>query len=147
MKLRPFNKNTDLLQTAQLFLDVFNSEPWNDKWESLEQVKETLLSSIDSPKFFGLVAIHQDNIAGFIFGNVKVWYTGNHFFLEEMCIDNKLQRMGTGTKMIKELKNHLSEMGIKAITLMTSRDMFCYDFYLKNDFEVIEDIKLLTVEI
>lgn len=147
MTIREFNKKTDLIKVTELFYKVFTSEPWNDGWKSTDRVKEYLENIIYTPKFLGFVAIREDKIIGFILGNITVWYTGNNFYLSEMCVDNTLQRSGAGTKLMNHLCESLKEKGVNQIDLLTSRDMFCYDFYKKNDFKLIDDIKLLIKKV
>lgn len=146
MEIRIY-KNTDLLNVATLFLKVFNSDPWNDNWESTEQVKENLSDIINSPKFIGFVAIKKDKIVGFVLGNIKIWSTAKHYYLSEMCIDNDMQRSGVGTKLISSLKSYLKKLDVSELTLLTIKDMFSYNFYIKNNFEEVEDLKFLTTSI
>lgn len=146
MELRIY-KNEDLQEISTLFLKVFNSEPWNDVWKSIEQVKENLSDIINSPKFVGFVAIKNNQIVGFVLGNIKVWSTGNHYYLSEMCIDNEIQRSGVGTKLINCLKEYLKTVEVSELTLLTSKDMFSYDFYKKNNFKEVEDLRFLATSI
>lgn len=144
MNIRKYNHETDFNSIGKLFYDVFTSEPWNDGWESVEQVKEYLLDTIKSPRFIGFVAIKDDSIIGFAVGNITIWYTGQNYDLSEICISNKLQRNGVGSALIQYIREYLKDIGVKNITLLTSKDIFSYSFYKKNNFDVVEDIRFLV---
>ena len=142
MDIRLFEKK-DLLKCTDTFIDVFNQEPWNDEW-----VKETALQYLvdftHTPGFNGIVATYEDEIIGFIFGTRKHWWSGDEFFINEMCVRIDNQKSGVGTKMMEYLIKKLETDGVSTITLLTDRGIPAEDFYKKHGFTEIERLMFLS---
>jgi aminoglycoside 6'-N-acetyltransferase I len=143
--IRQFGMN-DLDNCTKLFCEVFNREPWNDSWSD-NNAKEYLLDYVNSPGFIGLVAYHDEQTIGFIFGHSKKWWKGVEYYIDEMCVHPQFQRQGIGSRLFKSLETELSAKGIHTITLLTNRDVPAESFYKKNDFFEIESIVFLAKNI
>ncbi|WP_029192868.1 GNAT family N-acetyltransferase [Paenibacillus harenae] len=133
----------DLDKCTKLFCDVFNGEPWNDRWLD-HTASEYLLDIVNTPGFIGMIAIKDGEIIGFIFGYRKKWWENDEFFINEMCVNSMLQGRGTGSAMFESLEAELLERGITTITLLTDRDVPAERFYKKNGFSEIERIVFLA---
>lgn len=131
-----------LQQCTTLFMNVFNAAPWNDEWT--EPVAQAYLQDFyDTPKQLSVVALDGDEIVGFLIGVQKKWWSGDEFFVHELCVANDRQQQGIG----KQLLNYLIEQlptSVSNITLLTDRGVPAEAFYKKNGFEEIERIVFLN---
>lgn len=145
MNIREF-KPSDLELCVELFMDVFNKEPWNDQW-TYDRAKLYLMNYVDTPGFIGVVSAHEAAISGFIFGVSKYWWKGNEFFIHEMCVRTEHHRSGTGTNMLQFLEQLLIQEGIQDMALLTNRDIPAEKFYMKNGFKEIKRLVFLAKNI
>ncbi|MFD0824462.1 GNAT family N-acetyltransferase [Neobacillus sp. M.A.Huq-85] len=122
-------------QCIELYINVFNSEPWNENWTYLT-TKERLTDLLHTPKFLGFLLYDNGNLIGFIAGNSKKAYTGLTFYLAELCINNKIQGKGYGSKLLLCLEDELKKRGIQSLYLLTAYGGLAESFYLKNDYEI-----------
>lgn len=56
----------DFQRCVELFINVFNQEPWNDNWSN-EYAEQYLKDFINTPGFKGIVFEDGSIIKGFIF--------------------------------------------------------------------------------
>ncbi|MGG0792184.1 GNAT family N-acetyltransferase [Peribacillus simplex] len=128
----------NLEQCIELYMKVFNREPWNESW-TYETAKERLSDLLHTPKFLGFLFQVDHNSVGFVAGNSKVSYQGLTFYLAELCVNNEMQGKGHGSKMLQSLEDELQKREIKSVYLLTANDGLAEAFYLKNDYIVNED--------
>lgn len=145
MKITLFEEK-DLLKCTNTFIDVFNQEPWNDEWAK-ETAKQYLLDFTNTPGFKGIVAVYGEEIIGFIFGNRKQWWSGDEFFINEMCVRIEKQKTGVGSKMMEYLIKELESDGVSSISLLTDRGIAAEAFYKKNGFSEIERLMFLSRDV
>lgn len=145
MTIRNF-VSEDMAQCFNLFVDVFNGEPWNDKWTK-ERAEQYLMDYVNAPGFKGVVAKHESRMHGFLFGISKRWWSGDEFFVNEMCVKTDAQRRGIGTALLQYLESDLKESGIESVTLLTNRDIPAEHFYMKNGFSAIDRLVFLAKRI
>ncbi len=126
-------KNEHIVECSELYIKVFNSEPWNDKW-TLETAYKRLYDIYISPNFEGVLYVENGELKGAIFGNCEQFYEGVHYNLREMFISNELQGKGIGSKLFNKLEERLRGFGVTTIILFTSKGNKTSKFYLKNDF-------------
>ncbi|RSL29243.1 N-acetyltransferase [Salibacterium salarium] len=124
-----------LEQCIELYMKVFNSEPWNETW-SYEVAKERLSDIINTPKFLGFSLYIEDSLIGFIAGNNKKSYQGLTYYLAELCVSNEIQGKGYGTKLLKFLENELKYRDTKSLYLLTSNGGLAEAFYKKNGYQI-----------
>ncbi|USB33922.1 GNAT family N-acetyltransferase [Paenibacillus sp. YPG26] len=132
----PFTKDR-LKPCSELYIRVFNSEPWNETWTDHTAV-ERLTDLLDTPKSLGFLLYDQDNLIGFVAGNSKKSYAGLTFYLAELCISNQIHGKGYGSKLIRHLETELQKRGIQSIYLLTSNGGLAEKFYLKNGYTINE---------
>ncbi|MEK5101492.1 GNAT family N-acetyltransferase [Cytobacillus sp. FSL M8-0252] len=132
----------DLTKCSETFIEVFNDEPWNDEW-TFTKAKKYLLSFYQTPGFLGVLAVENDEIIGFILGIKRVWWSGDEFFINEMCVKTQSQNKGIGKALLNHLIKELHNSNISNITLLTDRGIPAEEFYKKNGFEEIERIIFL----
>ncbi|MCB2312953.1 GNAT family N-acetyltransferase [Clostridium tagluense] len=126
-------ENQHILKCSELYIEVFNAEPWNDKW-TLETAHKRLNDIYISTNFEGVLYVEDEQIKGAIFGNYEQFYDGIHYNLREMFISNELQGQGIGSKLINELEKRLKGIGVTTIILFTSKENKTSEFYSKNNF-------------
>lgn len=134
------------MKCAETFMDVFNKEPWNDEW-ILENAKHYLLNFYHTPGFMGILAVEGEEVIGFMFGIHRVWWSGDEFFINEMCVKAKQQKKGIGKALLNHLMKELEASTVTNISLLTDRGIPAEEFYKKNGFEEIERLVFLSRDI
>jgi len=69
-----------LTDCIHLYIDVFNSPPWNETW-TVESASERLSDLLSTPKFRGYTQHIDGKPAGFIAGNAKRTSKGMTFYI------------------------------------------------------------------
>lgn len=132
-----------ITEYAELFVSVFNSEPWNDSW-----TKETALIKIENMMrtntFIGKAIYFEDNLKGIIWGQKEQYYNGMHFQIQEFCVKTAEQNKGYGSALLQALENELSEIGIVNIYLITSKGEKTEDYYSRRGFVTSDQMILMT---
>lgn len=141
MNLRLFT-GSDLEECTNVFVHVFNQAPWNDEWTTVKAF-QYLNDFVNTPGFLGIVAEDGEEIIGFVFGVRKRWWSGDEFFVHELCVSTEKQHMGIGTSLLKYLEAQLELIGVKNIVCLTDRGTPAELFYEKNGFAVIDRIIFL----
>ena len=119
------------------FKDIFTREPWNDDWSDDEQLHQYITDIIGNRNSLAFGLFEGEKLLGLALGNIKHWYTGTEFFVEEFCVKTEMQGQGLGTEFLRLLEVELRERKIKTIFLMTGKEMPAFEFYRKNRFEEI----------
>ena len=141
MEFKEFGKE-DLDNASELFVSIFNGAPWNDKW-TFKTARKSLKDFIDTPKFIGITCYKQKELVGFLVGNREQWCEGEVFYLKEMGIKNNFQGKGIGTELIKSLREKLKGTKVNGIYLLTEKRSNAEKFYLKNGFNINEEMILM----
>lgn len=84
-----YYQNSNLGSCLELFLRVFSGPPWNDKWPSIVHARGYLKDIIDAPGFIGIVGFEKENLIGMLMGNIRKWYSGDEFWINEFCKQQK----------------------------------------------------------
>ncbi|MBN2434215.1 MAG: GNAT family N-acetyltransferase [Spirochaetes bacterium] len=127
---------------ADLYVCVFNSEPWNDRW-NMETAFERLTDFFDTPRFFGAAVWDNGKLIAAIIGNSERYFSGDYYNLKEMFVSPEYQRAGVGKKLLKYVKKRLAENKIDSIILFTSNEFYTVGFYKKNGFIVLGNMRML----
>jgi aminoglycoside 6'-N-acetyltransferase I len=122
-----------LKQCANLYVSIFNKEPWNDEW-TVETASARLKHIHNTPNSLGYVYINEEGLIGFALGYSEQWFNGVHFNLVEFCVTTSLQRKGNGTKLLQVFEKELKRKNISHINLFTSKGDIAESFYRKNDY-------------
>ncbi|MBS4538390.1 GNAT family N-acetyltransferase [Clostridium sp. D2Q-11] len=136
----------DIKECAELYVDVFNKEPWNDKWTT-KTAYNRLRDTYISPGFVGIKYVEEDIIKAALFGNCEQWYEGMHFNLREMYVTNELQGKKIGSKMLQELEVRAKDLGVHTIILFTEKDNCTDKFYRRNGFSGLDFMSMMGKEI
>ncbi len=145
MNYRQFDRN-DILPCTETFIQVFNQEPWNDKWTT-ERAQQYLQDFTHTPGFIGVIAEDQSGVAGFIFGVRKQWWSAEEFFIHEMCVRVTNQQSGIGTGLLQFLERGLTATGVSNITLLTNRNIPAESFYKRNGFNEIDRLVFMNKDL
>ncbi len=143
LRIEKIESIQDLEKCAELLMEAYNAEPWNDKWTK-EKALEKLTCFYNSPKFYGWMALQENLLLGSCLGNIEPYYIGDYFYLKEMFVSVHSQRQGVGSQLMAALKAHLEIIDIKTIILFTSKDAFPFDFYQKNNFNIMEGMCMMN---
>ena len=125
----------DMESVKALFKSVFTAEPWNDDWSDDEQLTLYLgeLCGQTNSLCFGL--FEENELIGLSIGEVKHWYSGTEYKIEELCIRRDKQGKGAGSFFLGEIEKEVKARGVKTIYLQTGNDVPAYEFYKKMGFE------------
>ena len=144
MNIRKIEKR-DLNILAELFVSVFNSEPWNEGWTK-EWAYERLSIIFKSHRFYGYVAEEEDTPVGAIFSRVGSYKGILELEIIENYVSSNAQRKGVGVALMSELKFQAKKEGIACFVLQTDKTTFAKNFYLKYGFEGHEENLLMSHE-
>lgn len=144
MKFKLFEEN-DLIACTETFIKVFNGEPWNDEW-TFTKAQTYLLDFYNTPGFLGILAVENKEVIGFLFGVQRTWWSGNEFYIHEMCVEPQRQNKGIGKLLLDYLIKSL-ENNISSIALLTDRGIPAEAFYKKYGFAEIERLIFLSKNI
>ena len=118
----------------ELFLSVFTAEPWKDDWSDQEQLDAYIhdLTGQSNSLAYGLY--EGGELAGVSMGNIRHWFTGTEYYIDELCIRPDRQGQGLGTLFLKEIESAVRDLGMTQIFLQTESTVPAYGFYRKNGF-------------
>ncbi|ACD52876.1 spermidine acetyltransferase [Clostridium botulinum] len=124
---------SDIEECANIFVEAFNAEPWNDNW-TIESAHRRLQDIYKSPNFVGVKYTENNEIFGALFGNCEEWFEGRQFNIKEVFVSKKIQGKNIGSKLINSAENEVKKLGVDFIFLSTQNNNL-KNFYLKHDFE------------
>lgn len=130
-------------ECVDLYMDTFSKEPWNDEYDSRQQVVEFFKNHFNNNYFLGYVAIMDNKIVALSIGMKKPWINGMEYYIDEFCVSNLMQGQGVGSEFLKEIEKINEVDGIEGIILNTEKGYPSYNFYIKNGFKSINDLIVL----
>ena len=128
---------------ADLFVSVFNAEPWNDSWTK-ETAQIRIENMMKTGTFIGKGLYTDNDLKGIIWGQKEQYYNGTHFQIQEFCVKTSEQNKGYGNTLLKALEKTLSEIGVKNIYLITSKGEKTEGYYAKRGFSTSGNTILMT---
>lgn len=134
---------TDLAKCTETFIQVFNEAPWNDRWER-ETAARYLLDFFRTPGFKGILATEGGEVLGFLFGAKRAWWSGDEFFIHEMCVRGDRQSQGIGKALLERLLEELNADGVAHVSLLTDRGIPAEEFYKRNGFAEIDRLVFMS---
>lgn len=136
-------EESDLLGCANVYIQTFNSEPWNENW-SPENALARLEAFFNTPNCVAEILEDENNLViGFLLGNYEFYSDHKSFYLREMCILPEFQRNGWGTLLLNSLNRSLLDEKVKSIYLITLRNSLSENFYRKNGFDDLSFLNIL----
>ncbi|MDS1002102.1 GNAT family N-acetyltransferase [Clostridium sporogenes] len=136
----------DIKEVVDIYMNTFNSPPWNDKW-TIETASKRLYQMINCESSYGLVAYEDELICGIILGNEEQYYDAIVFNIKEFCVRNDIRNKGLGTKIFEEFENRLKGKGMTKITLVTTKDYRTEGFYKKRGLESNNEMVVMEKEL
>lgn len=124
----------DIKLLSPLFMESFNSEPFNEIW-TIETATKRLEHTFGLNDFYGLSAWEEGKLCGFIMGQFEPFYDNKEFVVKEFAVNNAMRGNGIGSKIINEFEKRLKEKGVKNITLLTLKGNLTEGFYNKNGYK------------
>jgi aminoglycoside 6'-N-acetyltransferase I len=137
IKIEQIRSINELEQCAEIFVDAYKGEPWNDNWTS-ETAKAILSCYFYTPNFMGWIATSNGIVVGCCIGNIEPYYSGNNFILKELFVSVNSQKMGVGKKLLAIVKTDTQANGVKQIYLFTRKVIT--DFYTRSGFTEMEEM-------
>jgi aminoglycoside 6'-N-acetyltransferase I len=126
---------------ARLFMIAFNAEPWNDKYTP-DTAKKQLHWHLRVPGCVGLVSLN-DGVVAFAIGYQEPTDVGDVFNLSIFCVRPDAQRTGIGTRLLRNLEDHLRKIGVNTVYLRTRKGTPAEAFYKKHGYGAsAEDIEM-----
>lgn len=129
---------------VDLFIETFTKEPWNDVYESREQVVKFINNHYNNNYFLGYVALLDEKVVALSVGMKKPWIEGFEYYIDEFCVSYEMQGRGIGTWFIKAIEEDIKKQGLNAIILNTEINKPSYKFYEKNGFKTFSDLIILV---
>ena len=134
-------KDLDVL--AELFVSVFNSEPWSENWNK-EWAYERLSIIFKSYRFHGYVAEENNVPIGAIFSRIGSYKGKLELEVIENFVNSNDQRQGVGAALMGELELQAKREGVVCFVLQTDKTTYAKDFYLKHSFQEHEENLLMS---
>ncbi len=145
MEIREITTKEKIISCSELYVEVFNSHPWDEKW-TIDTAKIRLLDVLGTPGFIGYCMLDQSVIAGCVIGNIEQLFDGRYFNLRDLFVSKRYQRKNVGQRLLSELKVKLKELKVNSIILFTSKEYYPYSFYLKNGFIALEKMRMMKFD-
>lgn len=131
-------------ECADLFIDVFSREPWNEQYESKEQVIRFIHNHMNNNYFVGYVLKEKDKIIALSLGMKKPWIQGMEYYIDQFCIQYDRQGEGIGSYFLKQIEERIQKDGMNAFMLQTEKGFPSEAFYKKNGFIECENMIVLV---
>ena len=130
-------------ELAQLYVETFNAEPWNDEW-TFETARKRLYMMLHTDVSFGLCVYREGQMYGAVLGEMEQYYDGLMFEVKEYWVKNEMRGKGIGSKLFAELEKRLRERDVKNIILITAKGDATEHFYHKQGMETAPDMVFLS---
>lgn len=127
-------------ECVDLFIDVFTKAPWNDTYNSREQVMNFFQNHIANNYFVGYVLKEQTSIIALSIGMKKPWINGMEYYIDQFCVKSELQGKGIGSRFLKLIEHEIRAKKMNAIILNTESGFPSENFYLKNGFQLVNGL-------
>ncbi len=141
--LLPMNSG-NLNRCVDLFIETFSKEPWNDVYNSREQVVTFFENYRNNNYFLGYVLVKGEEVIALSLGERKPWIKGMEYYIDQFCVSREFQGNGIGSYFLNFIESDIRKEGMNAIILMTDRGFPSERFYKKNGFTECEEIIFLA---
>ena len=108
---------------VDLFIDVFTKAPWNDAFDSREQVTDFFRNHMANNYFVGYVLKGQDGIVALSVGMKKPWIHGMEYYIDQFCVKPDLQGRGIGSCFLKLIECEIRKEQMNAMILNTEKGL------------------------
>ena len=121
-------------EIAELFRKTFGSEPWNDDWSDTEQLLEYIREITHGYHALNYGIIRDGKLCAVSIGQVKHWWQGLEYYLDELFVDPDCQGQGIGSRFLRFIEEDIKKRGLAGIYLETDNDKPAYRFYQDRGF-------------
>ena len=136
----------DLDEMVAMYIETFNSEPWNDEW-TYETAYKRLHAMINVEDFYGICAYKDNTMCGMVLGCKEQYYNGIMFNLREFCVKNSLRGLGLGQTILKEFEKRLKKLGVTEMNLLTMKNAKTEGFYEKCEYKPYDFMIMMGKEL
>jgi len=126
-------------QMADLYRNAFAGDPWNDDWSDTNQLMEYTKEISGSYNALNYGLVREGRLIAMSLGQIRHWWQGTNYNIEELCVDPSLQGQGIGSHFLKLIDEEISMQGMAGIFLQTDSDKPSYGFYKKNGFKELAE--------
>lgn len=116
---------------VDLFIETFSKAPWNDVYESRNQVVTFFENHMDNNYFVGYVGIIDDEVVALSVGMKKPWINGMEYYIDEFCVSTKWQGQGIGSVFISLIEADIKAQGMNGMMLNTEKTILQGHFMKK----------------
>ncbi|KAJ50225.1 GNAT superfamily N-acetyltransferase [Clostridium tetanomorphum] len=144
MELKVIKLSEEYLEECvDLFIDTFSRAPWNDEYDSRQQVKNFFINHMKNNYFLGYIGLIDKEVVALSVGMKKPWICGMEYYIDEFCIGDGFQGKGIGSLFLKDIEKLLYDEKVEGMILNTERDYPSCKFYEKNGFQVLGNLIVL----
>lgn len=144
MELKVIRLSKEYLEECiDLFIDTFSRDPWKDKYDSREQVRNLFTNHMKNNYFLGYIGLTDNKVIALSLGMKKPWINGMEYYINEFCIGYDFQGKGIGSLFLKDIEELLSNEGVDGMILNTEREFPSCVFYKKNGFKILGDLVVM----
>lgn len=129
---------------VDLFIDTFTKEPWNDVYESREQVVTFFENYMNDNYFIGYVVKDKEEIVALSMGAKKPWIHGMEYYIDQFCVSESHQGTGVGSRLMEYIEADIKSKGMDGMILTTDRGFPSEKFYIKQGFKAMNEIIFLA---
>ncbi len=131
-----------LPSVVDVFVDVFNAEPWNDRWTTGDATRR--LSDLRAtPGFEGAALLVDGTLTAFVGGYRQRWWDGtDHCYIAELAVRRRAQRSGHGSRLLRAYLDRLGD--VTSFYLLTDVEGPATEFYRAAGFRPARRRHMLT---
>ena len=126
-----------LPQMIELYRSVFMEKPWEDDWRDSEQLEQYIREVSGGYHALNYGLLIDGTLAAVSMGEIRHWWEGTDYIIEELCVAVPLQGQGVGTRFLKLIEDDIRSRGAAGIFLQTEADQPAYDFYRQRGFRTM----------
>ncbi len=126
-----------LPQMTELFRSVFTREPWNDDWSDAEMLEQYVREVSGGYHSLNYGLFIDGRLAALSMGEIRHWWEGTNYNINELCVAYDLQRQGIGRRFLKMVEEDVRKRGAAGIFLQTEADRPAFDFYRKQGYRTL----------
>jgi GNAT superfamily N-acetyltransferase len=108
----------DKKTAAEILVETYAREPWNEKW-TIERAEKRIVFFTTGEATRSYKILYDDEMVGFLFGRMDLIAEKDIFYLDELFISPNHQRKGYGRLALECLEMELKSNGVTSIELHT----------------------------
>lgn len=135
LKVKRLNKKKDFEEIKRLFESVFTEEPWLDDWSDENKLDKYIKDLTLQVNSLSLGLYLDDELIGIALERVVTFYDGVQHRIDELCIKIEEQNSRYGSKFLDLINDFAKKKKYRYIILNTDRNVYAYNFYLKNGYQ------------